>query len=166
MPEWLANTPWWVVAGLSFTVLVLFFKGSKWFGATNTRLDKLDECIKVIGEDIKKILLRLPQMTFVGQSPVRLTEFGEKISAEIKAKEWVFKHALNLKTEIYGSREFEVFEKSLAYVVEQMDKDNEFSQAIRETAYQHGVDLEQIWKIYAIELRDYLLVTFQSKAET
>ena len=112
MPEWVANTPWWVFAmvalALSGAVLGAVLKVSMWagsvnsrFDSVNSRLDSVDSRIDSLGEtvrdgfaevrkDIKKILERLasPPPTVQQNSPVRLSSFGEKISAEVSAKAW------------------------------------------------------------------------------
>ena len=55
MPEWLAETPWWVVAGLTITLAIALFKAARWTASTDKRLDSLETIVKEIRGDIKRI---------------------------------------------------------------------------------------------------------------
>ena len=112
-----------------------------------------------VRKDVKKILERLASSppTVQGSSPVRLTSFGEKVSAEVSARAWADDHALRLTAEVAGKQDFEVFETCVAHVAEQFDKDESLQRTIRAAAYELGTDAEQIRKVYEVELRDQLL---------
>ena len=169
MPEWVANTPWWVFAmvalALSGAVFGAVVKVSMWagsvnskFDSVNSRLDSLDDGLAEVRKDVKKILERLASPPAVQQnSPVRLSSFGEKISAEVSAKAWADDHAPRLTAEVSGKQDFELFETCVAHVAEQFDKDESLQRTIRAAAYELGTDTEQIRKVYEVELRDRLL---------
>ncbi len=55
MPEWLAETPWWVVAGLTITLAIALFKAARWTASTDKRLDSLETIVKEVRDDIKRI---------------------------------------------------------------------------------------------------------------
>ena len=95
MPGWLPGTPWWVILGFTITILIILFKVGRWTGSINVRLDSLDSrldsfenVVEEIREDIKQIFSRLPRKPVEGSSPVRLTDYGERISATVDALEW------------------------------------------------------------------------------
>lgn len=156
MPEWAAQTPWWVVAGLTVTLVFALFRAARWSASTDSRLDTLEGLVKEIREDIKKIFNALPAQTVKGRSPVQLTEFGEKISTAVSARGWAADHAPNLVAEASGKPEFELFEICVRYVAKQIE-DDDFSRMVRAAAYEHGTEPEQIRKVYEVELRDQLL---------
>ncbi len=82
MPDWAANTPWWVVFGLTVTLLLTLFKIARWSASKDNRLGSLEKLVAEIREDIKKIFNRLPAPTSVqANSPVSLSEFGGKYQA-------------------------------------------------------------------------------------
>ena len=173
MPEWVANTPWWVIAGFGIALIGAIVKASMWagsvnsrfdsvdsrFDSVNSRLDSLGDGLAEVRKDIKKILERLASSppTIQGSSPVRLTSFGEKVSAEVSARAWADDHAPRLTAEVAGKEDFEVFETCVAHVEEQFDKDESLQRTIRAAAYELGTDTEQIRKVYEVELRDQLL---------
>ncbi len=53
MPEWLAETPWWVVVGLTITLAVALFKAARWTASTDKRLDSLESIVRETRDDIK-----------------------------------------------------------------------------------------------------------------
>ncbi len=54
----------------------------------DSRLDSFENVVEEIREDIKQIFSRLPRKPVEGSSPVRLTDYGERISATVDALEW------------------------------------------------------------------------------
>ena len=162
MPEWIANTPWWVFALVGLALGGAVVKVSMWAGSVNSRLDSLGETVRdglaEVRRDIKKILERLESPpTVQGSSPVRLTSFGEKIAAEVSARAWADDHASRLTAEVAGKEDFEVFETCVAYVAERFDKDESLQRTIRAAAYEFGSDTKQVRQVYEVELRDQLL---------
>ncbi len=194
MPEWAANTPWWVFAMVGLALGGAVVKVSMWAGSVNSRFDSVDsrfdsvdsrfdsvnsrfdsvdsridslsdglaevrDGLAEVRRDIKKILERLASSspTVQESSPVRLTGFGEKISAEVSAKAWADDHASRLTAEVAGKEDFEVFETCVAYVAERFDKDESLQRTIRAAAYEFGSDTKQVRQVYEVELRDRLL---------
>lgn len=189
MPEWAVNTPWWVFVGFVIALIgagvwvgkVNTKLGSLGEGLAEVRKDikeglaevrkSFDEDLagvrKSFGEgltevraDIKKILERQATPPAVqANSPVRLTSFGEKISAAASAREWAVEHASRLTDEVPGKQEFEVFETCVAYVAEQIEKDEVLQRNIRKAAYELGTEAEQVRKVYEVELAGPTLVS-------
>ena len=161
MSEWGANPSWWAPASIVGGI-ALFGAGVKialWAGKVNTKLGSLGEGLAEVRADIKKILERqVPPPAVQASSPVQLTSFGEKISAAASAREWAADHASRLTDEISGKQEFEVFEMCVAYVAEQIEKDESLQRNIRKVAYEIGTEAEQVRKVYEVELRDRILL--------
>ena len=163
MPEWVTNTPWWAVVGLTVTIGYAVIKFARWTSRVDNRLDTLTETIRdglaEVRADIKKILERPANRVAVeGQSPVQLTDFGREISATGQANEWARTHAPKLVADAKGKEEFELFDLCVAYIEGRFKDDPDFARTVRATAYQHGTDAEQVLKVYQVELRDRLLM--------
>ena len=116
-----------------------------------------------IREKLYSILERLPLPPGVSPgSPMRLTNFGKKVSASLSIGEWAADHAELLKNDASGKPEFEVFEMCVEHVSGQFDEDLNFQRTIREGAYEQSTDVENVKKICEVELRDALLACVNS----
>ena len=165
MPDWAANTPWWVVFGLTVTLLLTLFKIARWSASKDNRLGSLEKLVAEIREDIKKIFNRLPAPTSVqANSPVSLSEFGEKISSRLSVRAWAAREALSLVDEARGKEEFEIFDTCVAHVKARLEADEELDKAVRAGAYELGTEPEQIRKVYEVELPDEVLRLIEQAA--
>ena len=91
------------------------------------------------------------------KSPIRLSNFGRDISENLSVDGWAADHATCLVDKAYEKQEFEIFEMCLEYVSNQFENDVGFNKNFRKGAYEVGTDVEQVKKVYAVELRDALL---------
>ncbi|MCY4261655.1 MAG: hypothetical protein OXC91_15535 [Rhodobacteraceae bacterium] len=138
---------------------------SKWRGRVDTKLEGIDALNKTVSEikrdfetALRDIFLRLPPpQTAISQSPVQLTDFGRKISAELDMSSWLDTHQSNVVGITKGKEEFEIFEECVAYVRDLEESDDIFKRMISSAAYNFGTEPDQIRKIYQIELRDCIL---------
>lgn len=102
MPDWVSGTPWWVFLVLTVTVIGFIVSFSRWTGRVDNRLDTLTGSINALTStvaaiqsglsevraDIKRILERPTLRSAVkANSPIQLTDFGEKLSATAAAKQ-------------------------------------------------------------------------------
>ena len=55
--------------------------------------------------------------------PIKLSDFGRKISANLSVDRWAANHALRLVNKASGKQEFEIFEMCVKYVADQFDSD-------------------------------------------
>ncbi len=162
MPEWVANTPWWVVLGIIVAAGAAIIRFVRWTGRVDTRLDALTKGLDDAHADIKKILERLFSRSPVeARNPIQLTDFGRELSATGSAGEWAQTNAPNLEAEAADKEEFEVFDLCVSYVEDQYGTDPEFQRTVKATAYQHGIEPEQVLKVYQVELRDRLLRAYR-----
>lgn len=90
-------------------------------------------------------------------SPIKLSDFGRKISANLSVDRWAANHALRLVDKASGKQEFEIFEMCVKYVADQFDSDLNLNKNSRKGAYEVGTDVEKVKRVYAVELRDALL---------
>jgi len=119
------------------------------------KFDDMDDILEGIRKDIKGVYAE--RQVTMGYSPVRLTEFGEKVSATAKAREWADDHAGCLIDEVESKSEFDIFERCVRYIKDAYETDSDFDRGIREAAYEHAIERENVHKVYEVELRDRLL---------
>ena len=116
------------------------------------------ESLKQVEEKITNIPERLLSPAVVEtNSPIKLSDFGRKISANLSVDRWAADHALRLVNKASGKQEFEIFEMCVKYVADQFDSDLDLNKYSRKGAYEVGTDVEKVKRVYAVELRDALL---------
>ncbi len=153
------------VFGIVLTVITVAYKFGEWKGEVNADRklfkDFMSEVKGYINENREKtdrILKRLtPSLAVEENSPVQLTELGKKISEVLSIGSWTVDHAAHLAKLVSGKQEFEIFELCKEYVSGQFQEDSDFKIKIRKGAYEIGTDVEQVKRVYEVELRDTLL---------
>ena len=152
----------------------LIFKVGLWVGGVNkdhaalkqiTDEDRntIKSFMVEIRNDIKSILLRLPTTPVAtSSSPLRLTEFGEKIAKEAHASEIVAPHVTKHFAITGGLVPYDIQEQCDSYVRTQLypelEKTNpEKVKILKKAAYENGVSLEQVFRVLALVMRDQIL---------
>ncbi len=114
--------------------------------------------LRDIRRAINDILLRLPPAPTVGStSPLSLTELGSTISKELDAAAWARDTATSVQPEVESKDAYGIQEFCFTYADKKDVFTPELLRAMRESAYQHGIDEHQVRRVFAIELRDKLL---------
>ena len=129
-----------------------------WIGGMKEHKKTVTEFMTEIREDIKTLLNRVPPAPATTNGPLRLTDYGEEISAALDAPSWAKRQAEGLRSGVLGKQPYEIDEVSSAYV-----REYEFSASIREAAYEHGIKDENVRTVLAIVLRDELIGEFSSQ---
>ena len=167
MPEWF-DSPWvyapTAIAGAAFVYGIV--RGSialgEWIGAVNSDRAAFKEFMSRIEGKIDRIFERLAQpQTSERGSPIRLTDFGKQISRELQVKAWVSAQVAALLTQAQGKQDYEVYDLCTDHVQSRVDEEKTLRDAIRANAYQHGIDMAQVQRVYVIELRDAILKHLQ-----
>ena len=143
---------------------------SKWVAEVNNDRKSLKKAIKEIRRDVKKILSHLNLGTVVdNSSPLQLTEMGKEISQELNAKQWAEKVAPSLTAELADRSEYEIQEECFDYVRNMPLKETRSAVSIHacdphasdiqasmlfRSAFHHGIDVDAVKDVLAIELRD------------
>ena len=155
MENWI-NTPLilTVAAGLVYALISI----GKWVGSVNSDRSKFNEFIKEIRSKLDKILDRLPPIAVSSGSPLRLTEFGEKIAKQINAEEWSVQLASKVATAVEGKTPYEIQQFCLNYVQE-LEISSEQHEVLYNCAYENGMDVKTVRRVLGIVLRDKLLDT-------
>jgi len=167
MIEFLNDTKIWTF-GLGF--LGSFGAAIWWASSINTRvgvLESVTQELKTVTEELKtdvKILFsRIAEPATAGASPLRLTEFGEKISHDIDAKVWASTEAPRHIHKVKEFEDFEIHNHCFDYVKQEFKRDREFARSILRTAYKLSTDSDQVMSVLAVELRDCLFEHQQHK---
>lgn len=127
-----------------------------WVGRVNSDRDAFKRFMEEVREDIKKIFERLPAKTATDQSPLKLTSLGEEISGELAASDWAKETAPAIAFEVAGKHPYEVQEFCLEYVKGNVLSEN-MQEKVKTSAFEHGLNKEQVLRVLAVELRDCLL---------
>ena len=168
MPEWAAQTPWWVVVGLVITLVMTIVKISRWtqrvdasIGSVNNRIDSLaktlQEGLAEVRADIRKILHWQASKTIESESPLRLTEIGRKVSDILDIPSVAEKLLPMLRTQTDGKHPYDIQERCFEYARDEYRPSPEFDARIKQCAYDNGLDRNEVLDVLAIVLRDKLL---------
>ena len=162
----LQDWQFWV---LFFTPIVTIgaavWKMSSWITSINLRLKFLEEAAKEFRVDIKKLFTGISPSPIASQSPVQLTEYGEKISRTVNVKQWAKREASNLIEEVRGKEEFEIYDLCIHYVSKQFTETPEFTKIVKSGAYQLGTDPETVLKVFNVVLRDAVIELSKSYSD-
>ena len=159
MSEWL-DTPQVIIASVALLSLLggfiyLLWRAARWTGRVDDTLASLTESVREIRADIKKIFSALPPPPVAGSSPLRLTEFGEKIAASMNAKQWAAGLKPELLPEVAGREPCAVDEYCRDYVRSRLSE--EWRREIAKGAYELGIDTDGVEKVLTVVLREELL---------
>ena len=158
MAEWL-NTPLIVIAILA--TLTVLYKFSHWKGTVDSDLSSIKDLIVEIRADIKNIFQRLPSQITVGQSPLRLTEYGEGLSNKLNAQDWADRIAPTVLTKVINKQPFEIHNFCKEFVKTLSAEEHP---AVFERSYEIGITDENMKIVLALVLRDELLKQIGSHA--
>ena len=150
MGSFIENNPTIVFLVLSAVAGIAY-----WAGSTHRSVRTLERFMDEIRTDIKKIFEKLPASTVAGESPSQLTDLGKKVSEEIQASDWAKETAPAVAFEVTGKHPYEVQEFCLEYVKKEDILSEEMQ--VKTSAFENGIQKEQVLRVLAVELRDNLL---------
>ncbi len=132
------------------------YKFGLWKGEVDNDRANFNDFMKEVRSDIKQLLTRLPEKPLSSSSPIRLTELGERISQSIDAKSWAEETAKKLKSDTEHSDPFEIQQKSFDEA-KNFEPDEILLKKMRNSAFQEGIDIDDVKDVLGVELRDRLL---------
>lgn len=154
MPTMVGTTDLAWILPAAFVIVGVVFAAGRWYASVNADRADFKEFMKEVRQDIKEILNRMPPIPVAGDSPLRLTEFGEKMSEWMKATEWAKREAA--KVRLMGDEEpFNIDSIAERYVRESIDGETDILMA--KCAYEFGTDKEGVRSVLRVMLRDELL---------
>ena len=136
-----------------------------WVGKMNSDMSTVKDFIKEIRDDIKEIFKCLPPVTATSKSPIQLTDLGEEVADEIAVETWAHELKQKINTELEGKPDpyevqeicFQYAEKHLFDAIKEFDEDDALAKKIKGSAYNHGLELDQVLMVVGIVLRDKAL---------
>ncbi len=138
-------------------VIAAIWKLGQWKGGMDRFGSSLEDTLKTIQSDIKKIFERLPPPVTSTQSPVKLTDFGRSISNDLDAGKWAEEKAAGLIDGVRNKQPYEIQEFCFKFANDEEYDPTMVSKIQTSSAYNHGIDIDQIKRVLAIELRDVFL---------
>ena len=156
LPDWITNNPLLAVIAI-IAVATVLIKFGVWVGAVNTDRSSFREFMKEIRERLDTILLRLPPPVVQGTSPMKLTEYGESISRAIEAGALAHELAPSLIESMKGKTSYEIQEACFEHTRDRSNLPADKRVMLENYAFDNGLDLQEVLKVVAIELRDVIL---------
>lgn len=128
----------------------------------------LEQSIRDIRKTLDQIQLTLARRETVqsqSQSPLTLTDTGRDISTELGAQAWAEEIAQGQKGKFVTPTPYEIQEFCFNYVTSHnFNAPAELRAKMQNSAYSHGVFLQGVYNVLAIELRNKLLKIFNLAA--
>lgn len=150
----------WAIGGAK-----LFLRLGAWtekFQNLEKTTNTLEKSIEDIRSTVHQILLTLARReTVQSGSPLTLTDTGRDISTELGAQAWAEEIAQGQKGKFVAPTPYEIQEFCFNYVTSHnFNAPVELMSKMQNSAYRHGVSLQGVYNVLAIELRDKLLKMF------
>ena len=153
MPEWLSKL---LSNPLTWTAILGVLAGLiYWKGKVDAKLGSLDDRMTEIRGDIKRILERLPPRTVTANSPLRVTDFGEKIATAFGAQQWARDVARPVATRLVDKEPFEIDDFCQNYVDNMLDQHDDTR--VESLAYNYGIESKDVLQVLRVVLRDEIL---------
>ena len=164
--EWF-KTPLIVSVGLGVAASLIGI--GVWVGRVNSDRTNFKTFMKDVGEkleaiqtDIKQIFKILPPSeTIRSDSPIQLTELGEKVSKEIGAMQFANETVPVLENEAKGLEPFEIESLSQDYVFGRLPEN--WRRNVGRASYKFGINTKAVSDVLWVVLRDELLAGKQKK---
>ena len=135
-----------------------------WVGHVNSDRERFKDFMKEVREDISGIrkdisgiFLKLKSDTITPSSPIKLTQLGQSISAELESRTWARETAPTLVDDVTGKHPYEIQNFCFEYVRKDFLLPEEMDEKVKNCAYKNGITREEVLQVLAIELRDDLL---------
>ena len=141
------------------------FKFGTWKGGVDEHREEihrtLREFMAEIRDDMKTIIGRVPSASLTGGSPLRLTKLGDEISRTLDVSSWADRTGLELREQVSGKNDYEIQEWCFDFV-RSLTPDDKQEAAIKDCAFEHGIDIQGVLDVFAVEMRGRLLTNQDS----
>lgn len=138
-------------------LVAAFAVGAVWVGKMMEFKTGTTKLLQEVREDVKKILARLGPSAVSAESPLRLTDLGREISAEIDAETVANSLAASFGRQAAEMQPYEIQDFCFDYVRDRFRPEPAQIARMRKSAYDHGVSIDVVNQVLAIELRDRLV---------
>ena len=119
--------------------------------------DALKE-LRTIRDVLTTMAGRPTAAAFGSQSPIRLNDLGKQISQEVDGPGWAKQHADRIRPHLRKELQpYDLQERCFRFVRLEYQPGMMRSMEIKRCAYDHGVSVDVVLDVLAIEMRDLLL---------
>ena len=129
-----------------------------WIGRMEYFRGTVEKTLVEIRADIGKIFDLLSRASVVSsESPIKLTDLGRTISGELDADKWAEERVARLKDELQGKSPYEIQEYCFEFAKGNTEYDPILVTNMQASAYNHGLELDQVKRVFGVALRDALM---------
>ena len=166
--EWVTNyLPLILSSGAILIVLFVVKRAldwAEWKGGVETFKGSVEDTLKEIKESVAKIEDRIveifekigPSTTGPG-SPIGLTDLGRKVSLELDTSSWAEQKGRQLLPQLRDKTPYEIQDFCFHYVRgPEFNPSPDLMEKAQNSAFEHGITIDQVFRVFAIELRDAL----------
>lgn len=148
-----------VLGGIAW--LLVWIGGMRAFHkTTEENIKKIFDVLDKIREDINRGLFGQISKTDAGDSPRALTELGIDISVKLKTKDWAEKQIGEVASRVEDKKPYKIEKFCFDYAVDNYDFPEDQLTMIEDVAYNRGITVVEVKRVFAIELRDALLARY------
>lgn len=116
---------------------------------------KIERDLKEIRDDIKSLIRGRQPAAVEGASPLKLTDLGERLADCLDAKAWAEREAGGLLPAAKGRQAFEIDAFCKEHVAVNLDET--MQQKVQQCAYEVGMEIDLVFPVLRVVLRDELL---------
>ena len=160
MSEYLTDPKWWIVffsaCGVVWAIVNRMLKAHRWWVNHGNSHDWIKDVLGEIKDDIKALMREKPAVLEQG-SPLRLTELGSKVSICVDAKRLAITLAGDLQDQLPSDNPYDIQDWCKRFFEQEYEPAPELLDTFKRCAFEHGIKLEQVHDVCAMELRDELL---------
>ncbi len=166
--DWLGFGGWAAVITLiggGLAALLLWIGGMRtWTKKTDQLCEKTENILGDIRDKVNQIIGKLDSPVVQVKSPLSLTELGENISLELRAKSWAEEKHLEILEHLRGKGPYEIqgfcFDAVRGEYIPTLPPDfisKEMKRKMQDCAFYRGIALNHVQDVLAIELRNAVL---------
>ena len=147
---------------IGITIVGAVISFIQWHANVNADRKTFKEFMNEIKNDIKTILLRLPPSATSQNSPIRLTELGDKIVQDVKPEAWISMYADQLLPQTEDKTLYQIQQLAFEFAEKEIYENAKgtIRMDIENCAFRHGISVQEVLKALGVVLRDKI---FQAK---
>ena len=152
----------WAAVGVGVAVGLVAISGLLklfyWKGTVDTSLSGVKDTLSEIKTDIGKIFdLFMQSGVTSSNSPISLNDLGRTISEELNARKWAEDKTGNLVELLRDEQPYTIQSMCFDFAGEDSNYNPILTTNMQMNAYNHGLDIGQVRRVFGIELRDAVL---------
>ncbi len=158
--------PIFIILGVLVALVGGGVKIGKWIGEVNSNQENFKKFMTEVREDLKWIrekIFKITSLVATPNSPIRLTDLGHRVSNQVGGKEIAEKLADGIAKELWGLSAYEIQEFCFDYMDKIFIPNSEQEVSFKDCAYENGIDITEVRRAIAVELRDLVIKRLGAK---